>query len=202
MSLRLRNADEDPAVNVIARVLKWWRPESHVPSEDTLATPMLDHDLASEMELAAELVARADGRLDYTSVSVGVVAEKIASGSCSGVDLHRYGAYVGEVLRRNADGFAWGFPSRGPRTPSLALRKWMADPFELIDRYRRPSPHPEDTLVRSVDAMLAYAASPTEGSATALGWTTKFVSPTNGEALMDGWRRARRRWRRRRSRRA
>jgi hypothetical protein len=188
-------------VTVFERALKWSRREPSLPPDEDLPSPILDDELEQEMRAAAELAASTDSRLDYSLARVDVVAETVVSGRCSGVEIHRYGAYVGEVLRRNGTGFAWGYLRARPRGPGLVLGKWLADPFDLIERHARPRPDPEDTLTHAVSDLLAHSASPTVEAAVDRGWSVQHQRPTAWEDLKEDLLRTRRRWRRRRSRR-
>jgi hypothetical protein len=150
-----------------------------------------DGRLALRMSSAAEQVASHDARLDFSSSSLALIEE---AGRNAGIDRKerwRLGCYFGEVIRRNAAGADWAWPSvrhqRKRLGPVVAIGRWRVDPFDIVERHPRAAQaHPEVTLSRSAEDLITYARNPTGKTARDLGWTNK---------RLDYWAVTRRQWR-------
>jgi hypothetical protein len=173
-------------------------PPRHIPDR-AIASPIVDGDLGVEMHRSAEQAASENDGLDFSIDSLRRVQERLMSGDCDDEALYRFGAYLGEVLRRNAPGTAWAWPAtrrkRARQEPAIAVGKWVTEPLDWVDRIASGKAHPETSLIDYAEQVRAMAADPSADTADDLGLRTRFA--TNGEALHKTWDRfRRRRWRR------
>jgi hypothetical protein len=182
----------------IIRFYKWVREPIKIP-DSAIPDPLWDPELTQYMSVEADQVTHEDGRLDYSVRSLDVVDQLLNEGGTSKmVDLFGFGAYLGEVIRRNATGAEWAWRSEKHRKsrqdPGIAIGKWLADPLERIDNQRRlMRKHPGSTLSAYVTQLCEYADTPTEDTIQALGWRRR--SPKR--SVIGDWRRWRRHhWRR------
>jgi hypothetical protein len=142
-----------------------------------MADPVDDPALASEMADLATEAAEAQG-LDFSVASLEGLEVTMQATREDEEAIRRLGAYVGEVLCRNATGARWARAPqrRRPGTPGIAFGKWIADPFDRVRRAASGGTHPDDTLVNFARELVTYSADPTEETAAALGWRTKRAS--------------------------
>lgn len=181
------------AEGLARRFRDWWTTPPRIP-ESALAAPIVDEGLASDMARLADEIARGDDRLDYSVTSLEHVQERLRGGSVEGDDLRGLGAYLGEVLRRNAPGTAWAWSvgrHRRPPEPAIAVAKWVTEPFDWVDRVASGRAHPDTSMVDYCESIKTLATGPFDEAAERLGLKTRL--PTNGAALRQSWHRLRRR---------
>jgi hypothetical protein len=168
----------------LGRVLDWWNRPPHIPDR-ALGSPVIDAALANEMTNLADDLASEDDRLDFSVGSLTVVQDRLSSVRVRDEVLLSLGAYLGEVLIRNAPDAAWArCPKRRWRRwhpdPGVAFGKQMTDPFYWVELIE--SGKPSETLVHYASSLLEYAAEPSAETAKRLGYRAR--RPNDSECCM------------------
>jgi hypothetical protein len=183
----------------LRRALDWLTaPPRHIP-DSALTPPIVDADLGVQMQRAADRAAAGDDGLDFSIESLRHLQDRLMSGDSAGETMFQLGAYLGEVLRRNAPGTAWAWPvtrrKRARKKPAIAAGKWITEPLDWVDRVASGKAHPKESLIDYAENVRAIAADPSADTADRLGLRTRFVA--NGETLHNARDRlGRSRWRR------
>lgn len=142
--------------------------------------------------VAGEAASRYE-RLDYSIDSLAVLQDHLRAEPVDGDTAYVLGVYVGEVLVRNAENAAWGWPvGRGNRrysNPAVAVGTWHVDPFEWVERVALGKAHPESSLVNDAIAVRDFAQDPSFETGERIGLRSRRRS--NLDSSRDFWRRRR-----------
>ncbi len=163
----------------VKRVVEWLRTPPEIP-DSALVPPHIDSALAERMARESEAAVVANNDLDYSVESLVRLQQLLPLARRDRQALYSLGAYLGEVIRRNASVTAWVYPAgrrgRVQRQPRLAVGRWLADPLDYVQLIAYGKAHPDTSLSKYVQQLWALAENPTYDTATALGLRRRHVS--------------------------
>ena len=144
------------------------------------------------MAKQSEDAVSGNSELDYSVESLDRLQEFLHSTRRDRQRRYSLGAYLGEVIRRNALGTAWAYPT-GPRGrvqrrhPCYAMGRWVTDPLDYANRIAVGKAHPNTSLSEYFRQVSTFAASPTDDTATALGLQHRIVVSAPWDNLRSRW---------------